>query len=235
MKLPSLFPVGFFAGGILLSIELQFFAMPSPRLCVLAAFLLLVTGYILLRKNWIVAAALFAAGAWLWLGMAASKLERGNVSSNLASSLIERGKLDAETPLRWQGRLRGDPLQLPSGLRYEIDLEQVESSAGVMPVSGGLRLTYYREGSASADPEPVRAGDRIEVLARARPVRNYGDPGSFDFRGYLARQNIQLQGALRNAQLLTVVDHPRLTLADRFARVRGQFLATLDDLFRAII
>jgi competence protein ComEC len=163
--------------------------------------------------------------------VAASKLERASISPNLGSSLIERGKIDAETPLRWQGCLRSDPLQLPWGVRYEIELEQVESSAGVMPVSGGLRLTYYREGSDSAVPAPARAGDRIEVLARARPVRNYGDPGSFDFRGYLARQSIQLQGALRNAQLLTIVDHPRLTLANRFARARGRFLAALNDLF----
>ena len=31
MKLPSLFPVSFFAGGILLSIELKKFALVSPR------------------------------------------------------------------------------------------------------------------------------------------------------------------------------------------------------------
>jgi competence protein ComEC len=233
MKLPSLFPVALFAGGILLSIELKNFAQPSPRFCLLGALLFLLIGYALLRQNWISAAALFAAGAWLSLGMAASKLETASVAPNLASTLIESGKLDAETPLRWRGRLRGDPLQLPWGMRYEIDLEQVESSAGVMLVAGGLRLTYYSEGSGGADPPPVRAGDRVEFLVRARPVRNYGDPGSFDFRGYLARQNIQLQGALRNGQLITIVDHPRLTLSGRFARVRGQFLNSLNDLFQS--
>ena len=163
--------------------------------------------------------------------MAASNLERASVPPNLAGTLIESGKLDAGTALRWRGRLRSDPLQLPWGMRYEINLDEVESSAGVTPVAGGLRLTYYTPESASAPPPAARAGDRIEVLARARPVYNYGDPGSFDFRGYLARQNIQLQGALRNGQLLTIVDHPRLTLSERFARVRGRFLNSLNDLF----
>jgi competence protein ComEC len=231
MKLPSLFPVALFAGGILLSIELKNFVLPSPRFWILAAIVLLLVGHILLRQNWILSAALFAAGAWLSLGMAAAILERASVSPNLAGTLIESGKLDAETPLRWRGHLRSDPLQLPWGTRYEIDLEEVESSAGVTPVAGGLRLTHYSEGRAGANPPPARAGDRIEFLARARPVRNYGDPGNFDFRGYLARQNIQLQGALRNGQLLTIVGHPRLTLADRFARIRGRFLSSLDDLF----
>ncbi len=231
MKLPSLFPVAFFAGGILLSIELNKFALLNPRIVVFAALLFLLFGYIALRRNWILAAALFAAGALLSLGMAASHLERTSAPSNLASTLIESGKLDAETALRWRGRLRGDPLQLPWGMRYEINLDEVESSAGITAVAGGLRLTYYNAESASATPPLARAGDRIEALVRVRPVNNYGDPGSFDFRGYLARQNIQLQGSLRNGQLLTVVGHPRLTLFDEFARVRGRFLNSLNDLF----
>ena len=231
MKLPSLFPVSLFAGGILLSIELKNFAFPSPRFFILAASVLLLTGYILLRQNWILAAVFFAAGAWLALGMVAAKLERASVSTNLANTLIESGKLDAETALRWRGRLRSDPLQLPWGMRYEIDLDEVESSAGVTPVAGGLRLTYYSPESAGTDPPPAHAGDRIEALTRARTVNDYGDPGSFDFRGYLARQNIQLQGALRNGQLLTIVDRPRLTLSDRFARARGRLLHSLNDLF----
>src|ERR1700674_1065477 len=231
MKLPSLFPVALFAGGILLSIELKTFALPSPRSCIFAVLLFLLFGYIALRKNWILAAALFAAGAWLSLGTAASNLERASLPPNLASTLIETGKLDAETALRWRGRLQGDPLQLPWGMRYEINLEEVETSAGVTPVAGGLRLTYYGGESGSAFPPAARAGDRIETLVRARPVRNFGDPGSFDFRGYLARQSIQLQGSLRNGQLLTIVSHPQLTLFDRFARVRGRFLNSLSDLF----
>ncbi len=98
-------------------------------------------------------------------------------------------------------------------------------------MAGGLRLTYYHEESSKADPPAARAGDRVEALVRARPVLNYGDPGSFDFRGYLARQNIQLQGSLRNGQLLTILGHPRLTLTERFARTRGYFLLALNDLF----
>jgi competence protein ComEC len=231
MKLPSLFPVALFAGGILLSIELKTFAFLSPRICIFAVLLFLLVGYIALCQNWILAAVLFAAGAWLSLGTAAPNLERASIPLNLASTLIETGKLDAETALRWRGRLRGDPLGLPWGTRYEINLDEVESSAGITPVAGGLRITYYSAESASAVPPLAHAGDRVEALVRARPVYNFGDPGSFDFRGYLARQNIQLQGSLRNGLLLTILSHPRLTVFDRFARLRGRFLNSLNDLF----
>ena len=231
MKLPSLFPAGLFAGGILLSIELKNFILPGPRFFIFAALAFLLVGYVALRRNWMVAATLFAAGAWLSLGIGALKLERAAVPSNLASGLMESGKLDAGAALRWRGRLRGDPLQLPWGLRYEIDLDEVETSQGVTPVAGGLRLAYYSVESASSAPPPARAGDLVEVFVRARPVYNFGDPGGFDFRYYLARQNIQLQGVLRNGQLLTVVGHPRLTFRGRLARARGLLLNSLTDLF----
>jgi competence protein ComEC len=107
----------------------------------------------------------------------------------------------------------------------------VETNAGVTPVAGGLRLTYYRPESSAGEPLPVRAGDQVEVLARAITVRNFGDPGSFDYRGYLRRQDIELQGTLRNAALLTILGHPQLTVSDRFVRLRDRFLRTIDDLF----
>ncbi len=232
MKLPSLFPAGLFAGGILLSIGLRSFAGFSPRVLLCVSFLPLVFGFLALCRNWIFTAALFAACAWVSLGLSASVLERASVAPNLAGTLIESGKLDGGAPLRWRGRLRGDPLEVPWGTRYEIELDEVESSEGVTPVAGGLRLTYYTPGPRDAiAPPSARAGDRVEALVRARPVYNYGDPGSFDFRGYLQRQNIQLQGSLRSGHLLTVVGHPRLTLSDRFARARGHLLNSLNEIF----
>jgi len=233
MKLPSLFPAGFFAGGILLAIALKNFVWLGPQSFLLAAVLLLAFGFVALRKNRAVPASLLAAAMWIALGMAALSLERSSVSSNLAGKLIESGTLDSSTALRWRGRLRGDPLQVPWGSRFEINLEEVESAAGTTPVTGGMRLTYYSGERGDSSPPAARAGDRVEAFVRARPISNFGDPGSFDFRGYLARQNIQLQGALRNGQLLTVIGHPSLTLSERIARLRGMLLGTLNELFEA--
>ena len=231
MKLPALFPVVFFAGGILLSALLIGHPAFPSRISILAIVVFSLCGWIALRRNWILPAALFAACAWLWLGVLAAQLERVSAPPNLASALIESGELDSSTPLRWRGRLRNDPLDLPWGKRYEINLEEVDYAAGVKPVTGGLRLTYYRSETSRSDPPPVRAGDRVEAFARAIPIRNFGDPGSFDFRAYLARQSIDLQGTLRNPELLAVAGHPPLTLSDWLARARGRLLHKVDDLF----
>jgi competence protein ComEC len=39
-------------------------------------------------------------------------------------------------------------------------------------------------------PQRLDYGQRIEIEARIRPPRNFNNPGSFDYAGYLARQNI---------------------------------------------
>ena len=40
-----------------------------------------------------------------------------------------------------------------------------------------------------------------------------------------------MQGTLRNNQLLTVLEHPRLTLSERLARTRGRLFRSLNDIF----
>jgi competence protein ComEC len=226
----------FFAGGILLFGRSAGHWRLSPGALFIAALILLLLGYVSLKRKWILTAAAMGAAAWLCLGYSASCLERASTPTNLAGALIESGKLDSSAALRWRGRLRGDPLELPWGTRYEINLEEVETSSGTLSVAGGMRLTSYRDDDANggaiatAAAQP-RAGDVIEVLVHALPIRDFGDPGSFDERGALARQNIQLQGTLRNRQLLTVISQTHLTISDRLARARGQLLSTLNRLY----
>jgi hypothetical protein len=167
MKLPSLWPVACFAGGILLFGKLVARMNPPPRTVLLAAASLLLFGFVLLYKNLLVPACIAAAAAWLCLGYAAAGLERNSTPANLASVLIESGKLDSSTALRWRGRLRADPLALPWGTRYEINLQEVESAGGVMPVSGGLRVTSYTE-EQNGDAPPWRAQAIVSKFLLAR-------------------------------------------------------------------
>ncbi len=232
MKLPSLWPVGFFAGGILLFSQFGVRAHFSPLVFLLSVAGLLIAAFVLLRLDQVWAAMILSAAIWTCLGFAALGLERASVPGNLASALIENGKLDGSAALRWRGRLRSDPMAVPWGTRYEIILDEVESGAGVTAVSGGLRLTAYQEEPSGSDSLPARAGDRVEALVHALPIRNFGNPGSFDQRAYLALQGIELQGSLRNVQLLTILDRrTHLTISDRLARARGRLLNSLNEFF----
>ena len=50
--------------------------------------------------------------------------------------------------LRWRGRLRSDPLELPWGTRYEIELDEVESSAGRHAGRGRPAVDLLHTGTA---------------------------------------------------------------------------------------
>ncbi len=233
MKHPSLFIASSLAGGILLADLPILQARFGARTWMLAALACLAGGFWMARRSsaWLGWAA--ASAAWMCLGGAACTLERTAVPANLVTSLIQQGRIATNEPLRWTGRLRQDPVRLPWGLRYDIELEQVEVAGDSLPIRGGLQVQYYSEPDSDAPPN-VRAGDRVEALVKAGLPHNYANPGGFDYRKFLARQGIELTGSLRSGDLLRLQGPPAgrggpsLRLSDRIARIRGRLLDTID-------
>ena len=122
------------------------------------------------------------------------------------------------------GYLREDPLTLPWGQRFEVDLEQVEAAGAALNTSGGLRVNFYPEARVAEPPAGLRAGDRVEILVKARAPRDYLDPGAFDVKGFLAREKIDVLGSLRSGELLQLVDRPPPTISQRLARLDSLFV-----------
>jgi hypothetical protein len=109
MKLPALWIVAAFAGGIALASR-----WPEPiRWWFAAAVAAMLLGAILLWRSQTQAAWALALVAWLALGGLAIGVERNAVPANHVTRLISAGRLDTTEPLRWQGRLREDPMALP--------------------------------------------------------------------------------------------------------------------------
>ncbi|HLV95993.1 MAG TPA: ComEC/Rec2 family competence protein [Candidatus Acidoferrales bacterium] len=227
MRLPALWIALAFAAGILASMHDPL----SPGILIVAsAFALVLAAVAILCKRLVIAWAL-ALAMWVALGALAANLERASLPVDHVARLIAAGRLDTSDPLRWTGRLREDPIRLPWGYRYEIDLEQVEIAGAQRAVSGGLRANLYNGPHVSPAPEGLRAGERVEALMRARPPRDYLDPGAFDIRGALERQKIDLVGSLRSGALLRLIGTSPPTFLERCARARGDLLARLDGLY----
>ena len=149
------------------------------------------------------------------------------------TALITRNALNIDQPLRWRGTLRADPLDLPWGIRYQLDLEAVQSAGAWIGVSGGLRSDYYFPDDSARESPMLRAGDRVEILTRARTVRNFGNPGSFDYRTFLARQDVHLTSTVRSTELIEKIPGPRPSLGHQLARLRGLLLRQSDAMFAA--
>ena len=167
MRVPVVSIAVAFAGGILLSgVHGCELGIPAWIGCAIGAICL---GCLLLWRKRVTLAFAAAAIAWIAVGGLAASIERADVPANHVARLIAAGQLDTSLPLRWQGRLREDPMALPWGHRFEIDLEQVEAGGIERPVHGGLRLNLYGNGAQEAPGllGTLRAGDRVEVLAQS--------------------------------------------------------------------
>jgi len=229
VKLPALWIAAAFAAGIAVASRRP----DTLRVWIAAAVLSILLAGIAVWRNRLAAACVLALLAWIATGAVAMAVERASVPADHVTRLIAGRRLDTNDTLRWRGRLREDPMPLPWGTRYTIDLEEVEVGGAQLPATGGLRLNLYGDTHPSGNAPNLRAGDRVEALVKARPPRTFLDPGAFDLHGYLASQAIDLEGSLRSIELLQVIDRPKPTLSQRLARVRGNLLARLDALFPA--
>jgi competence protein ComEC len=166
MKDPLVGPLAAIASGILVSRFVTF--QPSELLLAIAAFLVL--GVVALHRG-----SRVLAGACCCLGL----FFAGPLTA-LAHAPGPPPELDAE------GReiviLGGCVVEPPaiSGERERFLLE--------LEPRARAQVTLYTKGDEPLPP--LRYGQNIELDARVRKPRNYGNPGAFDYARYLARQNI---------------------------------------------
>ena len=233
MKLPTVILAAAFSAGIALGSASLSASQPShPR--TLWVFLMgsaaaIAAGLILCGLRLFRTAGVVALGAWLFLGLTAVRIAKAPPPSDHVLRLMAAGKMDPHAPVRWRGVLNDEPTHLPWGTGYELKLDSIAAPEGIIPVQGGIRFTLYADDTNEPLPD-VHAGERVEVLAQAHLPRQFKNPGSFDHRAYLARQDIALTGTLRNAHLLTKLDSPPLSLWHRLARVRHKLRERLDAL-----
>lgn len=233
MKFPALALAAFLASGIVAERFLATSFPQSALLFIVSSAALIVAGLVLVVARRTTVAWMAVLLAWSALGASASRLERFDVPADHITALLAQNALNIDQPLRWRGTLRQDPLTLPWGVRHQLDLEAVQSAGQWMAVSGGLRSDSYFPDNSAGERSPLRAGDRVEILARARTVRNFGNPGSFDYRTFLARQDIHLTSTMRSSELIEKIPGPPASFAHRLARLRGHLLRQTDAMFAA--
>ncbi len=166
MRHPLIGPLAAIASGILVARYVTFHQ--SELLLAIAAFLLLAV-VALLRNSRLVAGAccclgLFCAGALTALAHApgpAPELDaEGREIVILAGCVVEPPAISGERE------------------RFLLELE---------PHARAQVTLYTKEGETLP---ALRYGQNIELDARVRPPRNFGNPGAFDYARYLARQDI---------------------------------------------
>jgi competence protein ComEC len=166
VKDPLLGPLAAIASGILVSRFVPFSKI--ELLGAIGAFMVLGIIAILRRSRWLAGLCggfgLFAAGALLALLHTPGPPPELNVEGRELAIL---GGCVVEPPAI-SGERERFVLELEEGARAQVTL-------------------YIKDGETLP---PLRYGQKVEVDARIRVPRNYGNPGAFDYAHYLARKHI---------------------------------------------
>jgi competence protein ComEC len=228
MRIPAVAIAVAFAGGILLGrgLHLSRSVLGISFLCIIS---LLIAALLFAWRENLWTAVIFSLVGWVCMGAVAMIVASRPLPAEHILSRIAAGQIELKTPLRWYGHLRSEPARLPWGVGLEMELSGVETAAGMIPVSGGMRIGFTpKEGETL--PE-VHAGDEVSVMAQARLPLVFRDAGAFDRRAYLAQQNIHLLATLRASSLLERVSAPPATMGTRLARLRAFLRERLDALY----
>ncbi len=127
--------------------------------------------------------------------------------------------------LTLEGRINRAAQQYLDRKYVFVDVERAGAAGSKLEASGGtVRLTVV---GASA---PVRVGDEVRVAGALRFARNFGDPGEFDYAGYLARQGIAATMVLNagRREQLAVIGYRREFPASQIAAIRARIGALID-------
>jgi competence protein ComEC len=88
---------------------------------------------------------------------------------------------------------------------------------------------YTKEGESLP---PLRYGQNIEVDARVRKPRNYGNPGDFDFEHFLARQNIYWTASGAAGTVRILAGHCGSPVVKAAMDLRAAVLRRTEQLYR---
>jgi len=118
----------------------------------------------------------------------------------------------------------------------EVESEQLNTAAAQEEVRAGLRLTIYsraesRATAKSASTPLYTYGQRLRLTAKLRPPHNFGNPGAFDYRGYLAQRGIAALGSANQATVQVLPGFSGNRSAEWRNRLRRSVLAQIHALW----
>ena len=225
---PLLYAALSFSAGILLGTRVW----RPPTWWTVAILVFLAAGLYLLRRRPRGTLAL-ACGALVLLGALAIQA-RGPVTVNTEIlRFADAGEVMLTAHVTRDGFRReggfGNDRQV-----LELESEQVQAGAATRNIRAGLRLTIYArpEKGGDAQSAPVLMplytyGQRLLLAAKLRPPRNFGNPGAFDYRGYLAQRGIAALGSANQRQVQVLPGFAGTRTAEWRNRLRRSVLAKI--------
>ncbi|MGE0406557.1 MAG: ComEC/Rec2 family competence protein, partial [Candidatus Korobacteraceae bacterium] len=193
-----------------------------PALWMAAVLAFAISAMLLRRAHprvavFLVAMAVAAAGALSYAGR--SHAFDRQLQTRLAESFAQGDEVTVTGMVTADGVLR----QVGSVSRQVVDLqvESVGKDGHEVSLYTGLRLSVYARDTGMREDDQdelnqgtriLRYGERVRFAARLRTPRNFGNPGAWDYRDYLAARGITLTAATGDNRITMLEPAPGSTL-----------------------
>ena len=184
MKLPALAIATAFALGIACGLEIahRSNAHKFVALVLCSASTSLFIGMFFVWRSRVVVAGLASLLCWVMLGVAAVCIEEQPRRADHILSLLDAGKINIKSPLRYYGRLADEPKILPWGVGYDVEPSGVDYQGLFVLASGGTTAWLYcTNGSCrtvdAAHGRSHRGFDTSKIAAGIQGRRSVRSPG----------------------------------------------------------
>src|SRR5262245_54924571 len=133
--------------------------------------------------------------------------------------------------------------QAPARQVIDLETESISHDGKTIPVHAGVRLNLYyappkeddMEAESSQSPTKHRQfiyGERLKVSTKLRQPRNFGNPGAFDFREYLANQGIVALASARADEVEVLAGLAGTRAGQWRSRMRRSLLKKINSTWR---
>ena len=114
------------------------------------------------------------------------------------------------------GTVAGTPDRQSRRTRFVLNTQWAESKGEIRPVTGTIRVTV------AGDCPPVSRGDRVTVSGRVRRIRNFHNPGSFNYERYMAFRKIWATVYVPAARFTLLASNPPAGVRKRVDQLRSR-------------
>ena len=168
-----------------------------PPMWWLTALLVFFPSVLYLRKRRGLAARTLILAALAVVGALSVQVRRTNLSGAGLLSFADGREIQLTGYVTREGSLRPGSF---GGVRETVDVEseQIVAAGRPVDVAGGVRLSLYgKEPDPGTSMRLFQYGERLRIAAKLRAPRNFRNPGSFDYRGYLSADGIAVLGSAK--------------------------------------
>jgi competence protein ComEC len=126
---------------------------------------------------------------------------------------------------RWDivGVVDSRPFVINTRYKFVLRAQRLKYGNEILPVTGKLRVTVAGEG-----PQ-LHVGDRVLLSSRIRSIRNFNNPGGFDFQRYMAFRGVWGTAYAKGDRVKRLSNRPQQVLWGKIDNVRAHIAKMIEN------